>query len=188
MPAVDFDRYYRYEELTSLLRSYESENPGLVQMESIGKSHEGRDIWLMTVTDTSAGPASEKPAFWADGNIHASEVSASTAMLKLLSLLCADKPEVLKSRAFYLVPRLNPDGAEWALEDVPRIIRSSTRPYPYDEDDHYGLERQDLDGKAYVEKIMPRKLELNMRYIREAGFFTDLGIIFKTLVKILGGK
>ncbi|MCH7903903.1 MAG: carboxypeptidase [Armatimonadetes bacterium] len=150
MPSVEFDRYYRYEELTSLLREFESENPGLVQMESIGKSHESRDIWMMTVTDASTGPASEKPAFWADGNIHASEVSASTAMLKLLNILCTEKPDVLKTRAFYLVPRLNPDGAEWALEDVPRIIRSSTRPYPFDEEDYYGLERQDLDGDGRI--------------------------------------
>ncbi|HXH60876.1 MAG TPA: M14 family metallopeptidase [Fimbriimonadaceae bacterium] len=150
MPRVEFDRYYRYDELTSLLKAFAKEHPGLVQMESIGKSHEGRDIWLMTVTDKSTGAAADKPAFWADGNIHASEVSASTTMLKMLDLLCKEKPEVLKTRAFYLVPRLNPDGAEWALEDVPRIIRSSTRPYPFDEDDPYGLEKQDLDGDGRI--------------------------------------
>jgi murein tripeptide amidase MpaA len=153
MPRVEFDRYYRYDELTSLLRSFASEHPGLVQLESIGKSYEGRDIWLLTVTDSSTGPASEKPAFWADGNIHASEVSASTAMLKVLALLVGEKGDVLKDRAFYLVPRLNPDGAEWSLEDVPRIVRSSTRPYPFDEDDPYGLERKDMDGDGRILSI-----------------------------------
>ena len=39
--------------------------------------------------------------------------------------------------------------------------------------------------KAYVEQIMPAKLELNLRYIREQGFFTDLKIIFKTIIKLL---
>lgn len=150
MPHVDFDRYYRYEELTSLLRRFASEYAGLVDISSIGKSFEGRDIWLMTVTDFSTGPAHDKPAFWADGNIHASEVSASTTVLKLLALLCERRPELLKKRAFYLVPRFNPDGAEWALEDVPRIIRSSTRPYPFDEDDPYGLERKDMDGDGRI--------------------------------------
>jgi murein tripeptide amidase MpaA len=150
MPHVDFDRYYRYEELTSLLRRFASEYAGLVDMSSIGKSFEGRDIWLMTVTDFSTGPAHDKPAFWADGNIHASEVSASTTVLKLLALLCERRPDLLKKRAFYLVPRFNPDGAEWALEDVPRIVRSSTRPYPFDEDDPYGLERKDMDGDGRI--------------------------------------
>lgn len=150
MPHVDFDRYYRYDELTTLLRGFVDENPGLVTMESIGKSYEGRDIWLMTVTDFGTGVPEDKPAFWCDGNIHASEVSASTAVLKVLSILCSTKPACLGDRVFYLVPRFNPDGAEWALEDVPRIVRSSTRPYPFDEDDPYGLERKDIDGDGRI--------------------------------------
>ncbi len=150
MPRVDFDRYYRYDELTQLLRAFAEEYPGLVELSSIGKSHEGRDIWLLTVTDRETGPAEDKPAFWADGNIHASEVSASTAILMILHKLTKDRPEVLRERAFYLVPRLNPDGAEWALETPPRVIRSSTRPYPYDEDDESGIERQDIDGDGRI--------------------------------------
>lgn len=156
MPAIAFDRYYRHDEHTSLLESYAKEFPSLFAFESIGKSFEGRDIWLATVTNAATGPADEKPAFWCDGNIHASEVSASTAILHLIHKLCTrfgQDPQItsaLDTRAFYLVPRLNPDGAEWALESPPRIIRSSTRPYPYDEEDPYGIERQDLDGDGRI--------------------------------------
>lgn len=154
MPVIAFDRYYQYEELTKLLKSYASEYPHLVDVESIGKSHEGRDIWLVTVTQKSTGSAKDKPAYWCDGNIHASEVSASTAVLYLLNNLCTASDDnvakALETRAFYLVPRFNPDGAEWALENPPRIVRSSTRPYPYDEDDVYGLERQDVDGDGRI--------------------------------------
>ncbi len=154
--AIEFNRYYRYAELTELLRAYAEKYPGLVDLVSIGKSHEGRDIWMVEVTRKSTGPANEKPAFWCDGNIHASEVSASTAVLHLLNRLCTTDgldPNVtraLDTRAFYLVPRLNPDGAEWALEDVPRIVRSGTRHYPYLEEDPYGLERRDMDGDGRI--------------------------------------
>ncbi len=153
MPAIAFDRYYRYDELVALLQAYAAEFPDLVTIEIIGKSYEGRDIPLVTV---SAGDDQDRPAFWCDGNIHASEVSASTAILYLLNTLCTKygKDETvtraLQTRAFYLVPRVNPDGAEWALADQPRIIRSSTRPYPYDEDDVYGIERQDIDGDGRI--------------------------------------
>ena len=149
MPAIEFNRYYRYDELTSLLRSFEKEYPDLVEMSSIGKSHEGKDIWLLAVTNKKTGVAADKPAFWSDGNIHASEVSASTAVLHLLNRLVTESAP-LDSRAFYLVPRLNPDGADWALETPARIIRSSTRPYPFDEEDPYGLERKDLDGDGRI--------------------------------------
>lgn len=162
MPDIAFDRYYRYQDLTALLEAYVAENPNLVQLESMGKSYEGRDIWIVTVTNLETGPASEKPAFWCDANIHASEVSASTAVLRMLQTLIEEHNSggVLDTRAFYLVPRLNPDGAEWALETPPRIIRSSTRPYPYDEDDPYGLERQDIDGDGRI---------LNMRIVDPNG-------------------
>lgn len=159
MPSIAFNRYYRYQELTDLLNAFAAEFPNLVQVDSIGKSHEGRDIWIVTLTNRATGEHAAKPAFWCDGNIHASEVSASAAVLHVINKLCTGygKGETitraLDSRTFYLVPRLNPDGAEWALEDVPRIIRSSTRPYPYDEDDLYGIERFDVDGDGRILSI-----------------------------------
>ncbi len=150
MVPVPFDRYIKFEELTQICQQFAAEYPTLVALSSLGKSYEGRDIWLLTVTDESTGPASDKPAFWCDGNIHASEVSACSAVLMVLKLLVEDHAELLKTRAFYLVPRLGPDGAQWALEVPPRIIRSSTRRYPFEEEDVYGLEKGDLDGDGRI--------------------------------------
>jgi len=152
MPQVRFDTYYRYDELTRILHAFAEEYPQLVRIESIGKSYEGRDIWLLTVTNFATGPAEEKPALWVDGNIHASEVSPSAACLYLIHRLTREYgshekiTRCLDTRAFYVCPRVNPDGAEWALADKPKIIRSSTRPYPYDEDPIGGLVTEDIDG------------------------------------------
>ena len=64
--------------------------------------------------------------------------------------------ELLNKRVIYLVPRLNPDGAELALADKPRHIRSSTRPYPWDEPHVEGLTIEDMDGDAkYGCRTMP---------------------------------
>jgi murein tripeptide amidase MpaA len=157
MPAIKFDRYYRYDELTSLLQAFAQENPGLAKIESIGKSHEGRDVWLLTVTNFQSGPDLEKPALWVDGNIHASELAASAANLYFLNALISgygkdpNVTRVLDTRAFYICPRVNPDGAEWALADRPKVIRSSTRPYPYDEEPVDGLiANEDLDGDGRI--------------------------------------
>jgi len=154
MPEIAFDRYYKYDELTALLKAYVAEYPNLVEITSIGKSHEGRDIWLLTVTNKETGAHSDKPAYWCDANIHATEVSPGTAVLYLLNKLCTDDSEDVKrardTRTFYLVPRFNPDGAEWALEVPTRAIRSSTRPWPWEEDDLEGLERKDLDGDGRI--------------------------------------
>jgi lipopolysaccharide/colanic/teichoic acid biosynthesis glycosyltransferase len=37
----------------------------------------------------------------------------------------------------------------------------------------------------YIEEIMPKKLELNLKYIAEQSMWTDLKIIFRTVIKIL---
>jgi murein tripeptide amidase MpaA len=156
LPPPRFDTFYRYDELTCLLFAYAEAYPTLVAVRSIGKSHEGRDIWVATVTNIATGAAADKPAFWADGNIHAAELTASTTVLYYLNTLVSqygsdgDVTALLDSRAIYLCPRLNPDGAELALADRPRHIRSSTRPYPFDEEPVEGLTREDIDGDGRV--------------------------------------
>lgn len=152
VPELPYDHYLTYRELTELLHGFAAARPDLVRLEVIGQSHEGRDIHLVTVTRFATGLDTEKPAFWIDANIHATEVSPTTAALTLIRKLLVEDGEnpdvtrVLDSRVFYVCPRVNPDGAELFLCDRPRYIRSSTRPYPWDEEPVEGLRREDLDG------------------------------------------
>jgi murein tripeptide amidase MpaA len=156
MAEPRFDTYYRYTDLTRILQGLAAAHPQLLRVESIGRSFEERDIWLATITSFAAGPDREKPALWVDGNIHATEVAGSMACLYLIHDLVSrygvdpDITRCLDTRVFYVCPRLNPDGAEWALADVPRLIRSSTRPYPHDEEPIGGLKREDVDGDGRV--------------------------------------
>ncbi|WP_157549302.1 M14 family metallopeptidase [Piscinibacter sakaiensis] len=160
LPTVDFSRFYRHDELSALLRDCVAARPDLLSLESIGRSHEGRDIWVLTATRRSTGAPQDKPAFWLDGNIHAAELTASTAVLyHLFHLLRHDGADdevgrrvtrVLDTCTLYLCPRLNPDGAELALADRPRHIRSSTRPYPHDEAPVDGLSVEDIDGDGRI--------------------------------------
>ena len=52
-----FDKLYRYDELMAALDALAAERPDLVTLESIGRSYEGRDIRLATVTNAQTGPA-----------------------------------------------------------------------------------------------------------------------------------
>ena len=160
LPIPDFSQFLRYQPLTELLQAYAAARPNLVSMRSIGQSHEGREIWLLAVTNAATGPDTDKPALWLDGNIHAAELTASTTCLYYLHQLLSQHgqdseegrrvTELLDSRVVYLVPRLNPDGAELALADRPRHIRSSTRRYPHDEDPVDGLTMEDVDGDGRI--------------------------------------
>lgn len=151
------DRFLRHDELTSLLHAAAAAHPDLLAVTSIGQSYEGREIWLATVTDEATGPHHEKPAMWVDANIHATEVTGGAAALNLIQVLLGghgDDPkitEALRTRTFYVVPRVNPDGVEAALADIPTYLRSSTRPWPWsDRWARPGLHREDVDRDGRI--------------------------------------
>ncbi len=154
MPELSFDHFYPYDELTATLHAFADESPQLVQVESMGKSFEGRDIWLVTLTNAATGPSIEKPALLVEANIHSVEWTGSAAALHLIRRLATGHgtdervTRLLDTRTVYVVPRLNPDGAEHALQEG-RFIRSSVRPYPL-QDEQDGLQVRDIDGDGKV--------------------------------------
>jgi murein tripeptide amidase MpaA len=155
LTPVPYDHWPRYHELSALLQEWATQRPGLLQVGSIGRSYEGREIWLCEVTDADTGPAADKPAVWIDANIHATEVTGGSAALHLLHLLLAGHGSderigrALAGRAFYVVPRLNPDGVELALAERPRYVRSGVRPWPL-ADEQPGLHASDIDGDGRI--------------------------------------
>ena len=63
-------RYLNYAELTATLESWASAYPDITRLQSIGKTAEGRELWLLII---SSEPDETKPAVWVDGNMHAAE-------------------------------------------------------------------------------------------------------------------
>jgi murein tripeptide amidase MpaA len=159
-PAVAFDRFYRYDDLTAILQQYAATYPALAALASIGKSYEGRDIWRLTITNTATGAHDTKPAQYIDANMHAGEVTGSAAALYTVNELLTQHgsddliTELVDTRTFYVLPRVNPDGAERYLT-TPYMLRSSVRPYPYEEDQP-GLRQEDLDGDGLILQMRVR--------------------------------
>lgn len=156
-PSTDltFDHLYGFEELTAALHALAAARPDLVTVESVGRSHEGRDIWLATLTNNRTGAHTDKPAVWVGANIHSVEHTGAVAALHLLHALVTGHgrdertTRALDTRTFYVVPRVNPDGAELALATPQTYLRSSTRKWPRT-DDAPGLVEGDVDGDGRV--------------------------------------
>lgn len=151
------DRYYAYDLLTELLRSWVATWPGLAALSSIGTSGEGRAIWVVTVTNQATGPDHEKPAYYIDANIHAAEVMTSSVALAtiyhLLTTYDTDSTvrRLLDETTLYVIPRISVDGSEQFLT-TSAAVRSSTVPFPTDLPDsaYDGLERLDIDGDGLI--------------------------------------
>ena len=154
MKKPEFTQFYRYDALTELLRTYEQEFPDLAMVESIGKSYEGRDVWALTISSVATGDPLEKPGFYVDGNIHGTEVTASSAALYFAwTLLSRYGDEEAITRlvddcAFYIIPVVSPDGVEHVLSNA-GTVRSGTRMYPHEEE-RDGLHAEDIDGDGLI--------------------------------------
>ncbi len=168
MKELKFDHYYLHEELTETLKELASEYPSLAKLTSVGKSVENRDLWVMEITDSETGPPEGKPAVWIDGNTHAGEPTGSMVCLKtiyhLLKNYGADQriTELLGNATFYVLPRVDPDGAEFVLTTPYYVLSADIetgggRWYPLSEEEwrtsQHGLHLEDVDGDGFIVKM-----------------------------------
>lgn len=148
------DRYYKYEEIYALLQSWHAEFPALTKVYSIGKTYEGREMWLMEITNAATGCGDDKPAYYIDANFHAGEVTGSAVVLYTINHILGNYgtdpmiTDVVDSKVLYLLPRVSADGSELYLT-TPFMLRSSTRLYPFNEDQD-GLHGEDINGDGLI--------------------------------------
>ncbi len=158
---MNFNQYFTNEQIKSLLDTWTTTFPQLTNLSQIGLSHEKRPIWLLSITNSHTGDDVDKPALWIDANIHATEIAGSTTAMyiaeHLLKAYGTDEQvtHLLDTNVIYLIPRVNPDGAAWAMADDPRFVRSGVRRYPWEELDE-GLHVQDInkDGKILQMRLI----------------------------------
>jgi hypothetical protein len=150
-----FDCYHNYAEVTDFLRAATERHSQLARMESLGQSYEGRDIWVVTVTDFSVGEPDQKPGIWVDGGVDADEVIATEAALGLVHhLLTSPDPvvrQLLRTRVFYIAPMVIPDASELHHNTPERPRDTTLRPWDDDGDgqaDEDGVEDLDGDNQA----------------------------------------
>jgi hypothetical protein len=134
---LDFAHYHTYDEITAFLRKWASDYPDIVDLYSVGKSFEGRDIWQITITKKSTGKDTDKPAMFIEGNRHSGEVTAAESALwfawHILSNYGQDPAltKLVDTKAIYVRVKNNPDGSELYLNTA-QSNRSTVRPYDDD--------------------------------------------------------
>ena len=153
-PTFDFSRwpYPLYQEVVGRLHQLVRKHPKLVRLHNIGKSGEGRDLWVVEVTNAETGPGESKPGMWMDGNIHAAEVTGRQILLYFVERLLANygtNPEVTRlvdTRVFYVMPIFDVDGSERVLTRHPAWPGHKTQEQVGD----------DLDGDGYITQMRVR--------------------------------
>lgn len=157
---LDFNRWHDCSELQADLQRLQQAFPALLRLESIGKSQEGRDLWLMAINNPATGEERAKPAMYIEANIHGNEIQGAEICLYTIWYLMENygrNPEITRlvdERVFYIVPAVNPDGRQFFLAGPGGNSRTGHVPV---DDDNDGLLDEDgpddLNGNGVVEQI-----------------------------------
>lgn len=117
MPA-GFGHLHTYAEVTAEVQRLARDYPDIVQTFSIGKSYQGRELWAVKISDNAAVDEAE-PEVAVGALIHARERMSNEMAMYLLRVLTdgygadARVTNLVDSREIFILPMLNPDGAEY---------------------------------------------------------------------------
>jgi len=157
--SVDWNRFYTAAETNQILAEFHDLHPGLTEVYDIGRSFYGQPLRVIEITNEATGPASEKPALYVDGGIHAGELTGSAVATYFIGYLLNGYgrdprvTELLDTRAVYVRPKFNPDGSDLALIQD-QFLRST--PHPVDEDGDGMADEdppEDLNGDGWITQI-----------------------------------
>jgi hypothetical protein len=163
--GITWNRYYTNEGLLEIYRQLVDAHPSLIRLESIGKSFENRDIWVLTVTNFNNKDHREKPGFWIDGNIHANEIQGSEIALYTAWYLVENFnqnnfiTELMNDKVFYIAPTINPDGRHNYMHEPNTVNspRSGTIPLDDDGDGIAGEDGfDDLNNDGHITQMRRR--------------------------------
>jgi hypothetical protein len=112
-----FAQYPTPEEVGSAIKKLVNDNPDILKLQSLGKSREGRDLWMVKLSDNVQVDEVE-PEVKYIANMHGDEIVGRELMVLLLEDLVEryrlgeqDITRLIDNSEVYIMPSMNPDGA-----------------------------------------------------------------------------
>jgi len=122
-----YEYFHTYAETEAAIDKVVRDHPDIAQKFSIGKSYEGREIWALKLTQDVSGPTEGKPEVMINGLMHARERASSELAIYMFQVLANNYglsgrlgnrvTRILNSTVVYVIPMMNPDGAEYDFAD-----------------------------------------------------------------------
>ncbi len=115
-----YEGYHTYAEMVADIKAVADANPSIASRFSIGKSHQGRELWAMKISD-NVGTDESEPEVMYDGGHHADEHMSVEMTLKIMHWLVdgyGSDPRItsiVDTREVWIVFNVNPDGAEYDI-------------------------------------------------------------------------
>ncbi|GFR49020.1 hypothetical protein Agub_g11041 [Astrephomene gubernaculifera] len=147
---LDWASYPSFEAISLFLAKTAEFSRGRCSLSSLGKSVEGRELWLVAVGNASAPAYPDplrpslpfaKPKVAYIGNMHGDEKVNLLLLLQLVGELCGDTAAdsrlqaLVESTMIYIVPSMNPDGYtnsyRWNARGIDLNRNALTQDFPF---------------------------------------------------------
>jgi len=155
-------KYHDHAGLTKALQALAGAAGSTARLESIGRTRNGRDLWALEIANPGGVPKDKRPALLIAAGFEGDYLAGSEIALSVAEYLvknAASSPEVksrLDSSTIYIVPRVNPDGAEGFFAPLKTGLRTNASPFDDDNDgriDEDGPEDLNGDGLITVMRV-----------------------------------
>lgn len=120
--VVDFT-HHDYDQMTSILNDLHAAYPSITRLFSLGKSVEGRELWVLQISDNPEIHEPGEPEFKYIGNMHGNEVVSREILLHFIEHLLQgynnddEITNLIDTTRISIMPSMNPDGYEKAKSD-----------------------------------------------------------------------
>ncbi|UCE05054.1 MAG: hypothetical protein JSW07_15725, partial [bacterium] len=158
--------YHNYSALTKALKELAIKKKKITKLTSIGKTLNDKDILMLQISGEKGPNPEAKQALLICGNLEGDHVIGSEVALTVAEYLIdgygnnEEVTNILDKRTFYIVPRLNPDGAELFFEKTLNEHQGNLRPRDDDYDwksDEDGPEDLNGDGMITVMRVKDKE-------------------------------
>ncbi|XP_014662408.1 PREDICTED: carboxypeptidase D-like [Priapulus caudatus] len=125
---VDFT-YHHYDEVERVLREINQAYPDITRLYTIGRSAEGRELWVMSIAGVQDRHVLGRPEVKYVGNIHGNEAVGRELLLHFANYLASryrlhrNVTEILDSMRLHILISMNPDGFESSVEGDCRGVK-----------------------------------------------------------------
>lgn len=135
-----FEYFHTYAEVKAEIDATVAAHPGIAKRFHIGRSYEGRKIWGIKISDNVNANENE-PEIFINAQIHARERATNELALAVVGWLTDNYgdsdafgqrvTDIVNSREIFIVPTMNPDGAEFDMSgSVWHKWRKNRQPIP----------------------------------------------------------
>jgi len=145
----NWDVHHNYDSMVQILQEVARRYPNITKLFSIGQTKQGRQLWVMEISDNPGVNEPGEPEFKYIANMHGDEVVGREIVLRLIVEMCQT----------YYLPSDNPSEKLWSRDNIRRLIHEtdiflmpSMNPDGYERNSRYNSNYQDLN-RSFPDRV-----------------------------------